>query len=114
MGSDSASFFVNVFLFFDESIWLKSNRNTKYGVARKTENIFLFYDDLIASNDGNKFENHYNKIYPPRLISKMVNTSATETSFLDAHLYMSKSQIQTSLFDKRDSCNFSIVIFPYK
>ena len=38
-------------------IHLKSN----YGVARKSGNIFRFIDDLIAINDGNKFENHYNE-----------------------------------------------------
>ena len=29
---------------------------------------------LIAINDGNEFENHYNEIYPPELILKNENT----------------------------------------
>ena len=86
MGSDPAPFFVNLFFFFYESRWLKSIKNTNYGVARKFGNIFRFIDDLIAVNDGNEFENHYNEIYPPELILKKENTSYTKTTFLDFHL----------------------------
>ena len=114
MGSDPAPFFANLFLFFYESRWLKSIKNTNYGVARKFDNIFRFIDDLIAINDGNEFENHYNEIYPPELILKKEVTSHTETTFLDLHLYLSEGQIQTSLYDKRNSYNFNIVRFPFK
>ena len=86
MGSDSASFFANLFLFFYESRWLKSIKNTNYGVARKFGNIFRFIDDLIAINDGNEFENHYNEIYLYKLILKKGKTSHTETTFLHFHL----------------------------
>ena len=70
MGSDPAPFFANLFLFFYESRWLKPIKNTNYNVARKFGNIFRFIDDLIATNDGNEFENHYNDIYPSELILK--------------------------------------------
>ena len=45
MGSDPAPFFANLFLFFYESRWLKSIKNSNYGVARKFGNIFRFIDD---------------------------------------------------------------------
>ena len=51
MGSDSAPFFANLFLFFYESRWLKSIKNTNYRVARKFGNIVRFIDDLIAINE---------------------------------------------------------------
>ena len=72
MGLDHVSFFANLFLllFFYESRWLKSTKNTNFGVGRKYINIFRFTDDLIAINDANKFENHYNEIYPAELILK--------------------------------------------
>ena len=35
MGSDPAPLFANLFLLFYESRWLKSTKNTSYGVARK-------------------------------------------------------------------------------
>ena len=114
MGSDSASFFANLFLFFYESRWLKSIKNTNYGVARKFGNIFRFIDDLIAINDGNEFENHYNEIDPSELILKKENTSHTETTFLDLHLCINEGQIQTTLYDKRNSYNSNVLRFPYK
>ena len=99
--------FANLFLFFYESRWLKSFKNTNYGVARKFGNIFKFIDDLIAINDGNEFENRYSEIYPPELILKKENTS-------DLHLCINEGQIQTSLYDKRNSYNFNVVRFPFK
>ena len=94
--------------------WLKSIKNTNYGVARKCGNIFKITDDLIAINDGNEFESHYNKICTSELILKKENTSHTGTSFLDFHLCRNKGQIQTSLHNKRNSYNFNVVRFPYK
>ena len=49
--SDPAPFFANLFLFFYESRWLKSIKNTNYWVARKFGNIFRFIDDLITVYD---------------------------------------------------------------
>ena len=51
MGSDPATFFANLYLFFYESRWLKSIKNTNYKVARKFGNIVRFTDDLIAINE---------------------------------------------------------------
>ena len=93
MGLDRAPFFANLFLFFYESRWLKSIKNTNYGVARKCGNIFRFTDELIAINDGNEFENRYNEIYLPELILKNQNASHAETSFLDLDLYKNEGQI---------------------
>ena len=113
MGSDIVPLFGNLFLFFYESRWLKCIKNN-YGVARKFSNIFRLIDDLIAINDGNEFENHYNEIFPTKLILKKENTSYTATTFLDLHLCINEGQIQTSLYDKRNSYNFNVVRFPYK
>ena len=114
MRSDPAPFFVNLFLFFYESRWLKFIKKANYGVARKIGNIFTFTDDFIAITDGSEFENHYNEIYPPELILKKGNTSRRETAFLDLHLCISEGQSQTSFNDKRNSHNFNVVTFPYK
>ena len=114
MESDPALFFANPFLFFYESRWLKSIENSNYGVARTFGNIFWFTDDLIAINDGNEFENHYDEIYPSELILKKENTSHTETTSLDLHVCINEGQFQTSLYDKRNSYNFKLLRFPYK
>ena len=47
----------------------------------------MFIGDLIAINDGNEFENHYNKIYPPQLISKKENNSHKDYFFRPSSLY---------------------------
>ena len=39
MGLDPTPFFANLFLLFYESRWLKSIKNSNYGVARKCRNI---------------------------------------------------------------------------
>ena len=114
MGSNPVPFFPNLFLFFYDSIWLKSIKNTNYEVVRKFGNVFRFINDLIAINDTNEFENHYNEIYSSGLILKKENTSHTETTFLDLHLCINEGQIQTSLYDKRNFYNFNFVRFPYK
>ena len=72
---------------------------------------FMFIDGLIVTNDGKEFENHYNEIYPSELIFKTENTSHTETTFLDLHLCVNQGQIQTSLYDKKNSYNFNVVRF---
>ena len=86
IGSESAPFFVNLLLLFYKSKWLKSMKIANYGVPRKFGNIFRFTDDLMEINNGNKFEHHYNEIYPPELILKTENILHTETTFLDLHL----------------------------
>ena len=117
MGSNPVPFFGNSFSFFYESRWLKSIKNTNYGLAKKFVNIFRFIDHLIAINDGldgKECENYYNEIYPPELILKEENTSPKKTTFLDLHLCINEGQIQTSFYDKRNSYNFNVVRFPCK
>ena len=87
MGSDTAPFFANLFLFFYESRWLKSIKNSYYGAARNFGNIFRFIGDLFSINDGNEFENHYNEICPPELTLKKENTSHTDYFSRPSSLY---------------------------
>ena len=101
-------------MFLYESGLLKSCKNTNYGVTRKLPSIFRFINDLIPINDGNKFGNHYNEIYPPKQILNKENTSQAETTFLDLHLCRNEGQTQTSLYDKMNSCNVNVLRFPYK
>ena len=46
MQPDPALFFVNLFLLFYESKWLKTIKNTNYEVARILGNTFRFIDDF--------------------------------------------------------------------
>ena len=69
-----APLFANFVLLFYESKCFKPIKNTNHGVARTSGNIFRFIDGLMAINDGNEFEDHYNEIYQPKLVWKEENT----------------------------------------
>ena len=45
---------------------------------------------------------------------KKENVKDNEATFLDLHLSLKEKERSTSLYDKRDTYNFSIVTFPYK
>ena len=111
--SDPAPFFANL-LFFYDSGWLKSIKILTMGLQEILAIFLRFIDDLIVINDRKEFENHYNEIYPPKLILKKENTLHTETTLLDLHLCINEGQIQTSLYDKRNSYNFNVMRIPYK
>ena len=48
------------------------------------------------------------------LILKKGNTLHTDITFLDLHLFINEGQIETSLYDKRNSYNVNVVRFAYK
>ena len=53
------------------------------------------------------------KIYPAELQLNKANTSDTEASFLDLHLFISNDIVYTKIYDKRDDFDFEIVNFPF-
>ena len=73
MGSDPAPFFANLFLFYYESQWIKSNRYNNFARAKKLFNTFRYIDDLLALNDSNEFSNTFNEIYPSELVLNKEN-----------------------------------------
>ena len=56
MGSDPASFFANLFLYFYESKWMNEVKKSDLIKTRKLCNIFRFIEDLNSINDGGDFE----------------------------------------------------------
>ena len=53
------------------------------------------------------------EIYPAELQLNKANTSDTEASFFDLHLFISNDTESTKLYDKRDDFDFEIVNFPF-
>ena len=72
MGTDPATFFANLFLFFYEVQWIKLTKKSDYGRVRRL-NTFRFIDDLTAANDYGEFERSFKEIYPPELTLKKEN-----------------------------------------
>ena len=53
------------------------------------------------------------QIYPSELQLNKANTSDTEATFLDLHLYISNDIVSTKVYDKRDDFDFEVIIFPF-
>ena len=71
-----------------------------------------YLDDVLNINDI-YFDNMVRNIYPvePQLIK--TNTSDTEASFLDLHLFNSSDIVSTKNCDKCDDFYFEIVNSPF-
>ena len=71
-----------------------------------------YMDDILNINII-YFDNMARKIYPAELQLKKANTSDTEDSFLDLHLFISNDIVSIKIYDKRDDFDFEIVNFPF-
>ena len=59
------------------------------------------------------FDNMVRNIYPVELQLNKENTSDTEASFLDLHLFISDEIVSTKINDKRDDFDFDVFNFPF-
>ena len=73
---------------------------------------FRYLDDILNINNV-YFDNMVSQIYPTELQLNKVNTSDTETAFLDLHLSIANDIVSTKIYDKRDDFDFEIVNFPF-
>ena len=71
-----------------------------------------YLDDRL-NIDNPYFDGMVNRIYPPELQLNKAITSDTEAPFLDLHLSISNGFVSSKIYDKRDDCDFDIVIFFY-
>ena len=114
MGSDPATFFANLFLYYYENKWINDLKKTDLLTARKIKNIFRFIDDLNSINDHNIFFDNIENIYPEELELGKENINDQEATFLDLQIKIINNQFDVSLYDKRDDFNFDIVRMPHK
>ena len=70
------------------------------------------YLDDIINIDNPEYKKYIPDIYPAELQLNKANTSDKETTFLDLNI-KDKSDIHTSVYDKRDDFGFPIVNFPW-
>ena len=59
------------------------------------------------------FSSVVSRMYPAELQLNKANTSDTEASFLDSHLFISNDIVSTNICDKNDDSDFEIVDFPF-
>ena len=112
MGTDCAPFLANLFLYSYECEWLLQKFEQKdFDILRKFNYCFRYIDDLLCINNDQAMDKVMTEIYPKEL-SLTSDDAILQSSYLDLDLEIRNDKIHTSLFDKRDAFDFSIVNFP--
>ena len=78
-------------------------------IIEALKTISRYLDDIFNINNI-YFDNLVRKIYAAELQSNKANTSDTEASFLDLHLFISNDIFSTKIYDKREDFYFEIAI----
>ena len=116
MGTDCAPFLANLFLYYFEEKFIKTCiQNKEFDKCKKLKSVFRYIDDLTVLNDDGFFLSNFNKIYPPCLDLKLINTTSNQQAdVLDIHIEIKNKNFYTSLFDKRKYFPFKCMQFPHK
>ena len=112
IGLDSGQDIANLLLFCYESTYVEKISKQDMTLARKFSLCSRYIDDLFVGNFPS-FREHIYKIYPRELEIKPESNNPMEVAFLDLKINYTNSQINFSIYDKRDDFNFNIVNFPY-
>ena len=112
IGLDSGQDIANLLLFCYESDYVEKISKQNLTLARKFSLCSRYIDDLFVGNFPS-FREHIYKIYPRELEIKPESNNPKVIAFLDLKINCNNSQINFSIYDKRDDFNFPIVNFPY-
>merc|ERR1712130_290952 len=114
MGTDCAPYLANLLLFACEYKWImKQVRHNKFNLLHKFKGCSRYIDDLLLINNDNTMKRVMYKMYPPELKLIPDDTNGFVTNFLDLSLKIKNNVLSSSIYDKRDVFNFSIVNFPF-
>ena len=81
---------------------------------KRDYNLTYRYIDSVLSMNNPEFENYLDQKYPAELEINNTTESITSASYLDLLLSIGRDgQLHTSIYDKRDDCNFHITNFPF-
>ena len=109
MGTNCAPLIAHLFLYCYERDFMSDLQKSKRFDLIDMFNDTSRYIDDIFTIDNPEFEKHTPDIYPAELQLNKANTSDKETSFLDLNIKVIGSDINTSVYDKRDDFGFPIV-----
>ena len=113
IGLDSGQDIANLLLFQYESSYIDRISRRDINLARKFSLCDRYIDDLSSLNFPD-FSQHLPNIYPPELIVNLSSNSTTNVNYLDLNMKIdNNSNLEISVYDKRDDFNFNIVNFPY-
>ena len=104
----------DIFLYSYEAEFIQSLLSAgKKRLASQFNFTYRYIDDVLSINNPD-FETYLGQMYPPELEIKDTTESNTSASYLDLLLSIGRDgQLRTSLYDKRDDCNFHITNFPF-
>ena len=113
MGTNCAPRVADLFLYcYERDLTSNLQKSKRFDLIDKFNDISRYLDDIFAF-DNPEFAEHIPDIYPRELQLNKANTSDKETSFLDLIIKVIGSNIQTSVYDKRDDVGFPIINFPW-
>tara|TARA_Y100001956_G_scaffold4622_1_gene4217 strand:- start:330 stop:1772 length:1443 start_codon:yes stop_codon:yes gene_type:complete len=113
MGTNCAPLVADLFLFcYEMDFMLSLDRNSQVDVIHAFNDTSRYLDD-ICNIDNAFFPTLVQDIYPQELELVKANISDTIASFLDLKLVIDNDVVSTSVYDKRDDFNFSIVNYPH-
>ena len=113
MGTNCAPLIADLILFcYERDVMSNLHKSKRYDLIDMFNDTSRYLDDIFTV-DNPEFEKHIPDIYPTELQLNKANTSDKETSFLDLNIKVIGSDINTSVYDKRDDFGFPIVNFPW-
>ena len=112
IGTDCAPFLANLFLYSYECEWMdKMYKENKTDFLKKFDFCSRYIDDVLCINNDELMDEVMTDVYPSEL-SLTSDNAIIKSNYLDLSLEIKNNKIHTSLFDKRDAFNFTIVNFP--
>ena len=113
MGTNCAPLVADLFLYcYESDFMLKLKSDTQADIINAFNKTSRYLDDIL-NLDNPYFETMISSIYPKELTLNKANISKTEASFLDLNLCITNDKISSSIYDKREDFNFSIVNYPF-
>ena len=113
MGTNSAPFLANLFLFSYEFQWMNEKLKKKdFYLLQKFKHRCRYIEDLFAINNNKLLLQLKHKIYPPELDITTDDESDQHVHYLDLDILIKNTSFSYCIYDKRDKFNFPIVNFP--
>ena len=112
IGLDSGQDIANLLLFSYESEYVEKKSKENMVFARKFAFNARYIDDLFVANFP-EFKDLIYDIYPRDLEVKLESHDPKNIAYLDLKIISHNSNLDFSIYDKRDDFSFEIINFPY-
>ena len=102
----------DLFLFcYIRNFMMSLSADTQADIIKAFISTYRYLDDLL-NIDNPYFVGMVTQIYPNELQLHKPNSTDTEASFLDLHLFISNGSVSSKIYDKCNEFDFDIVNYP--